>query len=72
MREGFTNEAFNSRGVHIVDPTGSPEDDISEKWEKRAEAVELRGYPRFATELRKFAGNYRIQAERIRKNPHFE
>jgi len=65
MRRGFSMEAFNSRGVHTVDPTGKPERELAEKYRKKAEDVENAGYQRLAATLRSLAESYDRDAERI-------
>lgn len=65
MRTGFTTAVFNSRGVHWVDPTGQPERDLAEEYNKKAEEVENAGFPRFASSLREVATWYMSEAGRI-------
>ena len=65
MREGYSTGIFNSRGAHMVDPTGKPERELAEQWRKKAEDVENAGYQRFATTLRRLAEGYDREAERI-------
>ena len=65
MRNGFRTEAFNSRGVHWVDPTGKPERELAEQCKKKAEDIENAGYQRFAVTLRGLSESYNRDAERI-------
>ena len=65
MRRGFRMEAFNSRGVHTVDPTGKPERELAEKYRQKAEDVENAGYQRLAATLRSLAKSYDRDAEQI-------
>lgn len=65
MRNGFWNEAFNSRGTHIVDPTGQPEFNLSEKYKQKADDVENHGFQRFATTLRNLSETYERDAKQI-------
>jgi len=65
MRNGFRTGAYNSRGVHYVDPTGKPERELAEKYRSKAEAVENAGFQRFAVTLRELADSYEREAERI-------
>ena len=65
MRAGYVNEVVNSRGAHFVDPTGEPERKIAQRYRQKAEDVENAGYQRFATELRRMAKGYDLEAERI-------
>jgi len=66
MRNGFTTALFNSRGVHTVDPSGKPETDLAEKYEKKAEDVENAGFHRLAVTLRGLSESYNRQAERVK------
>ena len=65
LRKSFRTGAYNSRGVHQVDPTGKPEKELAEQFRSKAEAVENAGFHRFATSLRKLADDYVREAERI-------
>ncbi len=65
MRNGFSLEIFNSRGVYCVDPTGKPEKELAAKYRQQAEEVEAHGYHRLAATLRVLAGSYDWEAERI-------
>jgi hypothetical protein len=65
MRDGFRTGAYNSRGAHRVDPTGTPEKKIAEKFRCQAEDVENAGFQRFAVTLRELAERYEREAERI-------
>jgi len=64
MREGFQNEAYNSRGVHTVDKTGTQERGIAQRYREKAEALEAIGLTRFAITLRNLASEYIYEAER--------
>ena len=65
LRRGFHSEAYNSRGVHWVDPTGKNELELAEKYHQKAEAVENAGFHRFATTLRGLAAGYEQEAKNI-------
>lgn len=65
MRSGFRTGIFNSRGVHWVDPTGTPELELAEQYRKKAEDIENAGYQRFAVTLRGLSESYARDAERI-------
>ncbi len=65
MRNGFRTEVFNSRGVHVVDPTGKPERELAEQWRIKAEAVENAALARFAATLRDLAKAYDRDADRV-------
>ena len=63
MRNSFRSGMYNSRGVHTVDPTGKPEQELAEKYRQKAEDVENAGYHSFADTLRKLAEGYDREAE---------
>ncbi len=65
LREGFCSEIFNSRGAHIVDPTGKNEKEIANHWKLRASETEDKGYQRLAASLINLAKSYDREAERI-------
>lgn len=65
LRDGFRTGVYNSRGVHVVDPTGAPERALAEEYRSKAEAVEDVGYSRFAISLRMLADSYERDAQRI-------
>ena len=65
MRDGYSSEVVNSRGAHLIDPTGEPERKIAQKYRQKAEEVENAGYQRFASELRRIAKGHDREAERI-------
>jgi hypothetical protein len=72
MRDGFRTELFNSRGVHWVDPTGTPERELARKYRAQAEAIEDAGYYRFATTLRELAASYERESEGVASREHFD
>ncbi len=65
--EGYKLEAFNSRGVHTVDPTGAPEDEIADGYERKAASAEVLGYLNIAVTMRSIARSYRDEAEYNRR-----
>lgn len=65
MRSGFRTQLFNSRGVHLVDPTGNPERELADKYRKQADDLETHGYHRLADTLRELAASYEREAEQI-------
>ena len=65
MRDGYRTGAFNSRGVHSVDPTGKPERVLAEQFRSKAEDVENAGFQRFAVTLRDLTDGYDCEADRI-------
>lgn len=65
IRSGYRTEVFNSRGVHMVDPTGKPEFELAEIYRKRADETENNGYQRFAVTLRQIAESYEEEGRRI-------
>jgi hypothetical protein len=66
LRDGFRMRTLNARGVHWVDPTGKPEDELARLYEGRADAADAAGYRRLATTMREVAASYTREAERIR------
>lgn len=64
---GYELEAFNSRGVYIVDLTGAPEDKLADRYEQKAVSAEASGYLNIADTLRSIGRSYRDEAERNRK-----
>ena len=70
MRSGFTCELFNQRGVHGF-TSGKAERELAQKNREKAEALDARGYSRFATAMREFAERYERDAEREEsRDPH--
>jgi hypothetical protein len=71
MRSGFTTQLFNDRGVHGF-TYGEEERKLASDNRERAEALDSKGYTRFATAMREFAEQYERQAEREAKRDPFE
>jgi hypothetical protein len=71
MRLGFTTQLFNDRGVHGF-THGEEERKLASDNRKRAEALDSKGYTRFATAMREFAEQYERQAEFEAKRDPFE
>lgn len=65
MRDGYETGIYNSRGIHIVDPSGAPEKELAEHWLRKADEVENAGFHRFADALRGLAARYDREAERV-------
>ena len=65
LRKGYVIRAFNARGVHRVDPSGTPERNLANQYRRKAEDVENEGYFRLAAELKELAERYDLEAERI-------
>jgi hypothetical protein len=63
MRSGFTMELFNQRGVHGF-TAGKEERALAKRNREKADALDARGYSRFATAMREFAERYERAAER--------
>ncbi len=63
MRSGFTTELFNQRGVYSH-TAGREERELAQLNRDRAEALDAKGYSRFAAAVREFAEEYERQAER--------
>ena len=62
MRTGFTIKLFNRRGAYWS-TQGKEERRIAQKYRNRADALEEKGYTRFAAEMRRFAESYEREAE---------
>lgn len=65
MRNGFRTGIYNSRGVHLVDPTGKPEKDLAEQFRHKAEDVENAGFQRLAVILRDLADHCEQEGKTI-------
>ena len=65
MRRGYSSEIINSRGVHFVDRTATPELDFANKYRKQAEDCRTEGYNRLAKILDDAELFYKNEAERI-------
>lgn len=62
IRNGYSTEAYNSRGAHFIDTSGKTEFELEDKYLKRAEEAEARGYFRFGSTLREIAKSYHQEA----------
>jgi len=71
MRSGFTTGLFNQRGVHGF-THGREERELAKQNREKAEALDARGFTRFATAMREFAEQYNREAEREEKRDPFE
>jgi len=71
MRSGFTTELFNQRGVHEF-THGREERELASQNREKAEALDSKGYTRFATTMREFAEQYDRHAEREESRDPFE
>ncbi len=71
MRSGFTTQLFNDRGVHGF-THGQEERKLASENREKAEALDSKGYTRFATAMREFTEQYERQAEREAKRDPFE
>jgi hypothetical protein len=65
LRRGFTAKLYNSRGAHIVDPTGKPERELAVYYRQRSDDVENAGYSRLATVLKNLADEYEDEAQKV-------
>lgn len=70
MRSGFTTQLFNDRGVHGF-THGQEERKLASQNREKAEALDFRGYTRFATAMREFAERYERDADREAKRDPF-
>ena len=62
MRSSYTTEILNQRGVYGF-TAGKEERELAQSNREKAEALEKKGYSRFATAMRKIAERYEQQAE---------
>ena len=65
MRSGYSMGIRNSRGAHIIDPTGQPERELAKQYREKASEIENAGYYRFAAELSRLADSYDREADQI-------
>lgn len=65
IRQGFSSEVFNSRGVHWIDPSGKQEKELADLWRQKAEEIEKLGLIYFASSLKEIAKTYDREAERV-------
>ena len=71
MRKGFRIGLFNSRGVTNW-TQGEKEYELAEDYRQKAEEVELEGFQRLASVLRKLAETYDRQGNRAEEVDPFE
>ena len=71
MRFAFTIELRNQRGVHTF-TAGKEERELAQTNRDKAEALETRGYSRFATAMREVAEQYEREAERAAERAPFD
>lgn len=71
MREGFIIETLNQRGVYGFS-AGKEELELARLNREKAEALEAKGYSRFATDMRKLAERYERDAKREASRDPFE
>ncbi len=71
MRSGFTTQLYNDRGVYGF-THGQEELELASENRAKAEALDFKGYTRFATAMREFAEQYERQAEWEAKRHLFE
>ena len=70
MRSGFTTELYNQRGVYGF-TAGKDELVLAKQYRDKAEALEAKGFSRFATALRELAKNYERDADwEANRNPY--
>lgn len=66
-RQGYECEAVNSRGATWVDPTGKPEFEVAEQYEKKAREADAQGFLNFGISLRAIAEGFRNYGRRIQE-----
>lgn len=62
IRSGFTTEIINQKGVFGFS-AGREELELAQSYHVRAEALEAKGFSRFATAMRELANSYEREAE---------
>ncbi len=62
MRSGFTTELSNQRGVYTF-TAGRGERELAQQYRTKAEALEAKGFSRFATAMRELANQYERDAK---------
>jgi hypothetical protein len=65
-QNGLVNSSINSRGAVFVDPTGAPEDELSQSYERKADKAETVGYIHLGATLRRIAAHFSAEAQRFR------
>lgn len=71
MRDGFSTELFNARGVHGF-TAGQEEHQLAAKYRSQAEAVEAGGFHHLSSTLRHLAASYERDAERDSSRDPFD
>lgn len=72
MRDGFRTALFNSRGVFYF-TSGEAELGISQNYATQADALDSKGFSRFATTLRELSDSYKRHSERdANRDPYFD
>lgn len=71
MRTGFKTELYNQSGVHEF-TYGKEERELAKRNREKADALDAKGFTRFATAMREFAEQYNREAEREEKRDPFE
>jgi hypothetical protein len=71
MRDGFSTELFNSRGVYRL-TGGKEERELAAKYSEQAEQMESSGYHRLAGCLRELANSYLRDAEKQEAEQPYE
>jgi hypothetical protein len=63
MRNGFHCALYNSRGAHYINPNGSNEKDLANRYIEKAIQIEDSGYVNLSSELRKLSNQYIYEAD---------
>lgn len=67
IRQGFYIEAFNSLGVIDYDSEGIVFENLSKKYEEKANLADKEGFYRLAKKMRKLADTYKCKSEHTRE-----
>lgn len=72
MRDGFRTATFNSRGVFYF-TSGEAERGLSEAYAAQADALDSKGFSRFATTLRELSDSYKRHSDKdANRDPYFD
>ena len=71
MRLGFTTELINQRGAYYH-TAGEEERELAQQNREKADALDDKGYSRFATAMRELAKRYEREAEREARSDPFD
>ena len=62
LRRGYRIGMSNQRGVHVIDPQGTPEFELSDRFTEIANQAEAMGYSRYSEVLQALSDQYKMEA----------